>query len=140
LEFLEPADILCQPVDQHFGNTATLRERAGLIHHIGEVFGTHCKFFIPLEHIDARSCSLESGIGSTGDEERDGDAMWPKFCIETFRELIDTAVDQETLSNLKSIINNVSGVNEIHQLRTRLMAGKILVDVHVLVDSHLSVS
>lgn len=58
----------------------------------------------------------------------------------SFRELIDTAVDKDTLNKIKLIISHVSGVNAIHQLRTRLMAGKIFIDVHVLVDSHLSVS
>lgn len=56
------------------------------------------------------------------------------------RELVDTAVDSELLSRIESIIQNVDGVERIHQLRTRLMGGDALVDVHVLVSPKISVS
>lgn len=55
-------------------------------------------------------------------------------------ELIDTAVDSETLADIRSTILAVSGVESLHQLRTRSMGGKILVDAHIIVNSRLSVS
>lgn len=60
--------------------------------------------------------------------------------LSSFHELIDTAVDPEMLKQIQQAIHEIAEVQEIHQLRTRLMGGKILVDVHVLVDSHLTVS
>lgn len=59
---------------------------------------------------------------------------------DSLRELIDTAVDDEILHQIRTTISSVSGVKEIHQLRTRMMAGRILVDAHVLVDGQLTVS
>lgn len=56
------------------------------------------------------------------------------------QELVDTGVDEETLALIKQEILTVPGVISIHQLRTRLLAGMIFVDAHVLVDSRISVS
>jgi cation diffusion facilitator family transporter len=55
-------------------------------------------------------------------------------------ELIDTAVDEDVLVHINQVINKVSGVVTIHQLRTRSMGGKVLVDVHIIVAPDLSVS
>jgi len=60
---------------------------------------------------------------------------WSNIC-----ELIDTAVDEQTLRQIKEMITTTPGVNTLHQLRTRSMAGNILLDVHILVDPFLSVS
>ncbi|CEK09738.1 cation diffusion facilitator family transporter [Legionella hackeliae] len=56
------------------------------------------------------------------------------------KELIDTAVDPETLKKIEDIIQGIHGVERIHQLRSRLMGGDILVDVHILVSPYISVS
>ncbi len=56
------------------------------------------------------------------------------------QELVDTGLDAATLSSIKSTIINTPGVCALHQLRTRQMAGNILIDVHILVDGQLSVS
>lgn len=56
------------------------------------------------------------------------------------RELIDTGVEPETLLQIEQLIKQVPGVKEAHQLRTRSMGGTIFIDVHILVDPHLSVS
>lgn len=56
------------------------------------------------------------------------------------QELIDTGLDQPTLDAIKKTIKQVPGVHALHQLRTRKMAGNILVDVHILVAGQLSVS
>lgn len=58
----------------------------------------------------------------------------------SMRELIDTAVNEETLNSIQKTILNIDGVRAVHQLRTRSMRGNVLVDVHVMVDPHLSVS
>lgn len=56
------------------------------------------------------------------------------------QELVDTGLDEKTLLDLREAIEQVPGVCELHQLRTRSMAGSIFIDVHVLVDPKLSVS
>jgi cation diffusion facilitator family transporter len=56
------------------------------------------------------------------------------------RELVDTGVDEKTLSNIKKSITGVQGVVDIHLLRTRKMAGRILIDVHIIVQPTITVS
>ncbi|HEY9147895.1 MAG TPA: cation diffusion facilitator family transporter [Gammaproteobacteria bacterium] len=55
-------------------------------------------------------------------------------------ELVDTALEPERVELIRKEILGVGGVRELHMLRTRLMGGDALVDVHVIVDPKLSVS
>ena len=55
-------------------------------------------------------------------------------------ELIDTAVPDDQLQHIKQVVAQTSGVQSVHQLRTRSYAGDIYVDVHVIVSPRLSVS
>lgn len=57
-----------------------------------------------------------------------------------FNELIDASVDSKSLDSIKHTIIQTPGVEDIHMLRTRLHAGKIFVDVHIIVDPKISVS
>ena len=66
--------------------------------------------------------------------------MGLKWGYSSISELIDEGVDEETNNNIKSIISSVEGVINAHCLRTRKMAGKIILDVHVLVDKHITAS
>lgn len=59
---------------------------------------------------------------------------------DSLRELIDTGLDPERLEELRQCILGTSGVKTLHILRTRLMGGEALVDVHIQVDPQLSVS
>ncbi len=56
------------------------------------------------------------------------------------RELADTGLDAEQLEEIRAIIGSVDGVRDMHSLRTRRVGADVLVDVHILVDPHLSVS
>ena len=56
------------------------------------------------------------------------------------RELIDTALDREEVEKIRKVIAAVQGVRALHMLRTRKMGSDALVDVHIQVDSFLSVS
>lgn len=56
------------------------------------------------------------------------------------RELVDTSIDSEQIDKLKNAIGMISGVNNIHSLRTRKIGSTISADVHVQVDPFLSVS
>lgn len=58
----------------------------------------------------------------------------------SIRELIDTALDSEEVEKIRNMIASVEGVRALHMLRTRKMGPDALVDVHIQVDSFLSVS
>ncbi|MCD6055846.1 MAG: Co/Zn/Cd cation transporter [Gammaproteobacteria bacterium] len=60
--------------------------------------------------------------------------------FSSVRELIDTGLDKTTLRAIESVICAVPGVCALHCLRTRLMGGEGYVDVHILVEPHLTVS
>jgi cation diffusion facilitator family transporter len=62
------------------------------------------------------------------------------LCRQSVQELVDTALEPEVLSSIKQHIKEVNGVVELHMLRSRRMGHNALVDVHILVDSRLSVS
>jgi cation diffusion facilitator family transporter len=66
--------------------------------------------------------------------------MGAELAWSSISELVDTGVPIDTLSEIEKTIANTPGVIAIHQLRTRSMGGAIFVDVHVLVNSPLSVS
>jgi cation diffusion facilitator family transporter len=55
-------------------------------------------------------------------------------------ELVDTALDPETVEQIKNTILSHEDVCELHMLRTRQMGHTALVDVHILVSPKLSVS
>jgi cation diffusion facilitator family transporter len=59
---------------------------------------------------------------------------------QSIQELVDTALEPEILEAIKKRIKNIDGVQELHMLRTRRMGHNALVDVHILVNSRLSVS
>ncbi|APZ41919.1 cation diffusion facilitator family transporter [Acidihalobacter ferrooxydans] len=56
------------------------------------------------------------------------------------RELVDTALDPEDVAKLRQAILDTDGVSGLHMLRTRRMGGEALADVHILVNSRISVS
>jgi cation diffusion facilitator family transporter len=59
---------------------------------------------------------------------------------QALRELVDTAIDPAVVEDIRRVIVGVAGVRALHLLRTRRVGGKALVDVHIIVDDHLSVS
>jgi cation diffusion facilitator family transporter len=63
-----------------------------------------------------------------------------KIGRESFDELVDAAVDTPTQERINALITEAAGVRDCHMMRARKLGGEILVDVHVDVDSHISVS
>lgn len=63
-----------------------------------------------------------------------------KFAWEAMRELIDTGVATEEVERIRDTIRTTPGVVGLHELRTRRMAQKILIDAHIQVDGYVSVS
>ncbi len=60
--------------------------------------------------------------------------------LSATKELVDTSIDSEQVQQLKYVIGQISGVNNVHSLRTRKIGHLISCDVHVQVDPFLSVS
>ncbi|MCS5592749.1 MAG: cation diffusion facilitator family transporter [Gammaproteobacteria bacterium] len=56
------------------------------------------------------------------------------------KELVDTSIDAAQVEQLRHAIGMISGVNNVHSLRTRKIGHAISADVHVQVDPFLSVS
>lgn len=58
--------------------------------------------------------------------------------IDSIKQLIDQSVDQKSYEDIKRIILNTTGVIGIDDLKTRVHANKIFVDVEICVDKNLS--
>jgi cation diffusion facilitator family transporter len=63
-----------------------------------------------------------------------------KLTLGGFRELMDTALSEKDTQNIQVVIDQISGVIKSHDLRTRKIGGEILIDVHIQVDSDLTVT
>lgn len=63
-----------------------------------------------------------------------------KMAFQALSELIDTALDEEAVNEIRATIESTPGVLGLHELRTRKMGDSGLVDAHILVDPRLSVS
>jgi len=53
-------------------------------------------------------------------------------------ELSDEGLDAATLAQVKKVIVETEGVRRMHQLRTRKMAERVMVDMHVQIDAYIS--
>ena len=62
------------------------------------------------------------------------------FAWEAFQELIDAGLSFEEVASIRQTLIDTEGVQNVHELRTRKMAHRVLVDAHILVDSKISVS
>ncbi len=59
---------------------------------------------------------------------------WP--CLQ---ELSDQGVTEKELAEISRIASSIPGIREVHELRTRRIGQGVLLDMHVLVDSNISV-
>jgi len=66
--------------------------------------------------------------------------MGGKMAFQALSELIDTALDEDTVKEIRATIKATPGVLGLHELRTRKMGDSGLVDAHILVDPRISVS
>ena len=62
------------------------------------------------------------------------------FSRKGFRDLMDTALNEEKTKRILSILNEIPEVLHFHDLRSRTIGGEVLMDVHILVDSELTVT
>jgi cation diffusion facilitator family transporter len=66
--------------------------------------------------------------------------MGARLILDSTMELVDTALDPEKTNEIQQFIAGIEGVEQMHQLRTRKMGNTVLADVHLQVNSYLSVS
>ena len=62
------------------------------------------------------------------------------FAWDAFQELIDAGLSVEEVAAIRQTLVDTPGVNSLHELRTRRMAHRALVDAHILVNPRVSVS
>lgn len=63
-----------------------------------------------------------------------------KQAYHALMELIDTSLDEQEVAAIRATLLATPGVQGLHELRTRRMGDRALVDAHVLVDPKISVS
>jgi cation diffusion facilitator family transporter len=66
--------------------------------------------------------------------------MGAVFSWDALRELMDEGISDLEVAAIRETVRTTPGVVGLHDLRTRRMAQKILIDAHVQVDGHISVS
>lgn len=66
--------------------------------------------------------------------------MGAVFCWDALRELMDEGLSREEVDAIGETVRTTPGVVGLHELRTRRMAHKVLIDAHIQVDGHVSVS
>lgn len=67
-------------------------------------------------------------------------AMGWQFAWNAMRELVDTGLEPERVRELASVVTSVEGVEADQGLRSRFMAGEVMIDAHIQVDPRLTVS
>ncbi len=66
--------------------------------------------------------------------------MGAQFAYEALQELIDTGASEEDVRRITETLRDAPGVIGVHDLRTRRMADRVMVDAHIQVDGRISVS
>jgi len=66
--------------------------------------------------------------------------MGARLILDSTMELVDTSVELDKVAKIKEFISDLEGVENLHMLRTRKMGHKVIADVHIQVNSFLSVS
>jgi cation diffusion facilitator family transporter len=66
--------------------------------------------------------------------------MGGSYGWNSIKELVDTAVSPEQLTEIENVIHKIDGIKKVHQLRTRSMGRDIFIDLHIQVSPSLSVS
>ncbi|GAB1394658.1 cation diffusion facilitator family transporter [Rhodocyclaceae bacterium] len=61
------------------------------------------------------------------------------FAMEAMRELMDEGLAKEEVAAIRTTLLETSGVINVHDLRTRRMGHRVLVDVHLQVDGDITV-
>jgi cation diffusion facilitator family transporter len=63
-----------------------------------------------------------------------------ELCSDSLTELVDTAVSKPRRAQFESCLLSIDGIRGITELRSRSSGGKIILEVRLVVNSHISVS
>lgn len=63
-----------------------------------------------------------------------------KIFVQGMNDLMDTSLSEEIVREIENEISGTPGVLQCHDLRTRRIGGKVLMDAHILVEKESSVS
>jgi cation diffusion facilitator family transporter len=63
-----------------------------------------------------------------------------RFGYDAFQDLMDRGLDSEQIGAIEKTLEETEGVINAHDIRSRKMGDLVVVDAHLLVDSHISVS
>ena len=63
-----------------------------------------------------------------------------ELCVDSLKELVDTAVSDQRRAQFESCILAVEGILKITNLRSRLSGGRIILEIRLLVNPRISVS
>ena len=63
-----------------------------------------------------------------------------KMSLPSLAELLETSLPEEIEKDIISIANSVQGVENIHELKTRRNGISYIIDAHIVVDPHISVT
>jgi len=63
-----------------------------------------------------------------------------ELCMDSLKELVDTAIPLKYQDEIKATVKAVSGVNKVSNLRSRESGGKVLLEIQIQVDPRISVS
>ena len=66
--------------------------------------------------------------------------MGASMIWDSLKELVDTGLDLPTLEKITHTIESIPGIMALHQLRSRMHSGYILLDVHIQVSPKITVS
>ncbi|KAA3633545.1 MAG: cation transporter [Calditrichaeota bacterium] len=58
---------------------------------------------------------------------------------QALKEVVDTAPDEEVLQLIRAISERIDGVLNAHDIKARYSGGRIITEVHIVVDKNLSV-
>ena len=62
-----------------------------------------------------------------------------EFGWDAMNDLMDRSIDEEELAAIKKTLLQTSGVDGVHDLKTRKMGDMVVVDVHIEVDGSVTV-
>ncbi|SFB79045.1 cation diffusion facilitator family transporter [Marinospirillum celere] len=63
-----------------------------------------------------------------------------KLIWNSLKELVDTALPEQETEQIRKAAQSIPGVRDVHHLRTRTMGSRSLLDIHLQVAPHISVS
>lgn len=62
-----------------------------------------------------------------------------KMMLTAVNELMEASLPQDECDEIRALIMAVDGIDDVHELKTRRNGRSVIIDVHIVVDPHISV-